>query len=76
MTFAQLYADMLTAANAKAQPPEGTFTVQQYAVDAGRSTSWAAADLLRKVQAGELGRDKFGNKYYYWFRAQKVQNEE
>ena len=68
LTFDELYADLVAAAQTKVAPPEGTFTVEQFASDAGKSPSWAAARLLELVGTGVLEREKYGYKFYYWFK--------
>ena len=76
LTFAQLYADLVAAAQTKVAPPEGTFTVEQFASDAGKSPSWAALRLLELLGAGVLEREKYGHKYYYWFKGSDEQEKE
>jgi len=70
LTFAQLYNDLVQAANVKRQPPEGTFTVAQFAEDAGMSYSNAASKLLVLYREGKLERERYGSKHYYWFKEQ------
>ena len=68
LTFKQLYADLVVATQTRREPPEGTFTVAEFARDAGKSSSWAAARVLELVGTGVLEREKYGYKFYYWFK--------
>ena len=68
LTYAQLYADLVAATTREATLPENTFTAADFERDTGRSGSWAARELLRLCAAGVLERDKFGHKFYYWFK--------
>ena len=68
LTYAQLYADLVAASQTRVAPPEGTFTVVEFARDAGKSPSWAAARLLELVGTGVLEREKYGHKYFYSFK--------
>ena len=68
LTFDELYADLVAATQTRREPPEGTFTVAEFARDSGRSASGAAARLLELVGTGVLEREKYGHKYFYSFK--------
>ena len=76
LTFKQLYADLVAATQTRREPPEGTFTVAEFARDAGKSPSWGAARLLELVGTGVLEREKYGYKFYYWFKESYEQEKE
>ena len=68
LTFEELYKDLIEAANFTAAQPKDTFTVAQFAQDAGISYAGAAAKLLAQFRAGKLGRKWYGKKHFYWFK--------
>ena len=68
LTAEQLYRDLVQA-HQRPEVPEGAFTAQQFADDAGFSKSIACDKLLRLVQAGELERLWDRGRYWYYFTA-------
>ena len=70
LTAAQLYADLVAAETPK-MPPEGAFSLAQFADDAGLDRQNAQRKLQARLKEGELCGDKFPTsghpRWWYWF---------
>ena len=71
LTVTQLYADLIAAETPKA-PPDGAFSLAQFADDAGLDRQNAQRKLQARLKAGELCGDKFPTsghpRWWYWFQ--------
>jgi len=70
LTAAQLYADLVAAETPKT-PPEGAFSLAQFAAATGLDRQNAQRKLQARVTTGELCGDKFPTsghpRWWYWF---------
>ena len=70
LTAAQLYADLVAAETPK-MPPEGAFSLAQFAAATGLDRQNAQRKLQARLKAGELCGDKFPTsghpRWWYWF---------